>query len=110
MGKLGQDDFMESTEALKDFKLDCIGQNGYNLYANIEVLEDDEKILELEDVEVLIALNFDHHHIDIMWENVLDDYKRFKLYGRYRTDYNLMEYSYKELIITSDKISVIIRG
>lgn len=110
MSKLRNTDFMQSTEALKDFKLDCIGEDEYRLYSKIIILDGNEVIYEFEDIEVFISLNYNYHHIDIIWEDKLKNYKNFKLYGRYRTDYNLMEYSYKELKITSDNITLVIRG
>lgn len=109
MSKLGRDDFMQSTEALKDFKLVCLDDE-YKLYAKIIVFDDKDVIFEFEDVEVFISLNSNYHHIDIIWEDKLRNYKDLNLYGRYRTDYNLMEYSYKELTITSDNITVVVQG
>ncbi|MFE7060827.1 hypothetical protein ACFVAD_01580 [Sutcliffiella sp. NPDC057660] len=110
MGKLGIDDFMQSTEALKDFKLNCLGADGYKFYPRIIVLKDDEEILKFEYIEVMISLNYNHHHIDIMWEEKLENFKAYNLYGRYRTDYNIMENSYKELTIISGNMTIVVQG
>ncbi|WP_294747365.1 hypothetical protein [uncultured Exiguobacterium sp.] len=110
---LNQKDFMMSTSALKDFKEDSMGVSNheYEILPNI-VVEDEtgEELFSFNNVDVTIVLSHNYHSINIMWEDVLSSYKKHNLYGTYRTDYNLMEYSYNELIIYSDDKRIIIKG
>lgn len=111
--KLNQEDFTTSTDALKEFKEDCVGvrNNEYKIFPKI-IVEDEEgeELFTFNNIEVHILLSHNYHHINIMWEDVLPSYKKHSLYGQYRTDYNLMEYHYKELVIYSDDKKLIIQG
>jgi hypothetical protein len=104
-------DELTSIEAAKEFKRDCIGDNERKTLANVKVFDDDgDMLFEFEDLEVHVIPNTNYYSVAVMWESQLSTYKKFGLYGLYRTDYNDMEYFDRELTIISDNRRIVIQG
>lgn len=108
---------MGSIQAVRDFKINCIGDNDYKINANVIVLnrdeEDEDSYIYNIFVDVHVDLGPNYHRVHVMWEQKFGD--NFKdvdseLYGTYSTSYNEMEYRYKELTIYSDERKIIIRA
>lgn len=53
-------------------------------------------------------IGFGQYEISIYWEEKIDNYKGLGLYGRYNTNFNLMECKKGKLIIHSDDHDIII--
>lgn len=103
------DEQLDNIEALKVFKEECIDYNERKVLANVKVLdEDDDELFLLNNLEVHVTPNTNYYSIAIMWEYQLPTYKKFDLYGLYRTDYTNMEYLDGELTIFSNNRKIII--
>lgn len=114
--QLPEEEQYTSIRAVRDFKLDAIGDNAYKIKANVLILENDEEdegYLHDIFVDVQVDLGTNYHKVSVMWEQEFGrDFKSKNsyLYGTYSTSYNEMEYSYKELTIYSGDIKIIIRA
>jgi hypothetical protein len=112
---LTYDEQLESLEAAKGFKKECI-EDDYKVKAMVYVCEpdgDEDDYLFKVSVDVQIDMGTNTHKVHIMWEQELGEnfkQKDNQIYGTYNTDWNFMEYNYRELTFTSQNRKIIIQA
>lgn len=109
--KLNQTDFFTSMDAIKKFKNEWVAYGEFKIFPKVIVIDEkNEELFTFEKLEVYIFTeDSNYYSIQIMWEDALTSYKDYNLQGKYRTDYKLMEYSEKKLIIYSNNRKIILQ-
>ncbi|EHK2355228.1 hypothetical protein KCK31_000648 [Clostridium perfringens] len=84
----------------------------YNIYVNISVYKNRERIKYIRNEKIYISNMPDYYNLNITWEDFgMRNYKKLGLYGYYSTGYNKFIYSEAGdclTIETSDGINIVL--